>query len=196
MENIHILLLIGILYTIWCIVELYNLHRFNISFFNKGLKVYTSGFCNKLVDWENLNSVVSSDSECKYAFFESIRKGCFVTKFTIFKRTHVMAYSWGIPLTIYGIISEFENKVRVSFYISFRLAILVVMLNLFFIITVLFSGSWMISFVFLTLLILASVIFYQVVLFQKRRINRISKEILFKLKNVNEHLNDKPLIGG
>lgn len=151
MEFSYILGILFISYIIWTIIELICLHKFNLKSFNYGVKVFEKDLNFKHINWDNLDEFYT-EKLAEYVFIQEYRIGYFVSNLSFYQYYSPLASSRGMSLTIFGKIEEVEKKLRISFYISYRLiALLILFLALsIFILIVTFSlitalvifGSW------------------------------------------------------
>jgi len=119
-----ILIIVATIYVLLWIIELVGLHRFNLRFFSKGFKVYEKIVKYKFSNWNNLDDIYS-EKEGRYVFLSDEKVGYFVSKFYYHKIYSPIASFRGIPLTIFGKIKDENNEIKLTFYISYRIAILI-----------------------------------------------------------------------
>ena len=141
--NINLILGIAIsFYIVLSIVELIGLHRFNLRFYNYGFKIFEKNIKYKFSNWNNLDDIYTK-KEGKYVFIPEVKVGYFVTNFSFYRVYSPIAYSSGIPLTIFGKIKDENNEVKVSFYISYRVVSILVFWFLTIILISIFSWTLM-----------------------------------------------------
>jgi len=124
--DINLILGISIsIYIILSIIELIGLHRFNLRFYNYGFKIFEKIIEHKFSNWKDLDEIYT-EKEGKYVFIPDMKIGYFVTNFNFYRNYSPIAFSRGIPLTIFGKINDENNEVKLTFYISFRVVFLIV----------------------------------------------------------------------
>lgn len=141
----NIILILGIaisIYILLSIIELMGLHRFNLRFYNYGFKIFEKNIKHKFSNWKDLDEVYT-EKEGEYVFIPDMKVGYFVTNFYFYRVYSPIAYSRGIPLTIFGKINDENNEVKLSFYISFRVVFIIVSWFLAIILISIFSWTLM-----------------------------------------------------
>jgi len=124
--DINLILSISIaIYIILSIIELIGLHRFNLRFYNYGFKIFEKNIKHKFSNWKDLDEIYT-EKEGEYVFIPDMKFGYFVTNFDFYRIYSPIAYSRGIPLTIFGKINDENNEVKLSFYISYRVVFIIV----------------------------------------------------------------------
>ena len=119
-----ILVSLLVIYVVATIIELSGLHRFNLRFFNNGFKIYKRVISHHFSNWSDLDGIYS-EKEGNYVFLPESRIGYFVSRFIFFKSYSLIAYSRGLPLTIFGRFVESDNKLEITYFISYRLVSLI-----------------------------------------------------------------------
>lgn len=176
-----ILLTILGLYIIWTIVELIEIHRFNLKFFNYGLKIFSRKLNFRFSNWRNFDGIYS-EKEAKYAFIPELKTGYFVTKFSFYRHYSLFASSKGMPLTIFGKFTESENEIMIEYKISYRLVLLFSILIIALTIIPFLSGQLIAFAIVLIGILVLSGLIYISYLFLQGKMLIISDEIEEKLK--------------
>jgi hypothetical protein len=187
-------LIIGIVFSIYIITtifELVKLHRFDLKYFNYGFKIFKKVIDHKFSNWNNLDGIYE-EKEGKYVFLPEMKIGYFITKFRFFKSYSLIAHSSGLPLTIFGKFEEIENKLIMTYFISYRLVILISMWLIIWTVLPIMTGKLLgfaigIGGILFTLLIL-----YVVNMFQQGKMLIMSDEVskILKIKKIKA-LNNK-----
>jgi len=124
--NLNLILVIVVsIYSLLSLIEIIGLHRFNLRFYKYGFKIFEKNIKHKFSNWKDLDEVYA-EKEGKYIFIPDMKVGYFVTNFDFYRVYSPIAYSKGIPLTIFGKINDENNEVKLSFYISFRVVLIIV----------------------------------------------------------------------
>jgi len=124
--NINLILVIAIsIYTLLSIIELIGLHRFNLRFYKCGFRIFEKNIKHKFSNWKDLEAIYA-EKEGEYVFIPDMKVGYFITNFNFYRVYSPIAYTRGIPLTIFGKINDENNEVKLLFYISFRVVYIIV----------------------------------------------------------------------
>ena len=119
-----ILVSLLVIYVVATIIELTGLHRFNLRYFGNGFKIYKREISYHFSNWTNLDGIYS-EKEGNYVFLPELKMGYFVSRYRFFRSYSLIAYSRGFPLTIFGRFNESDNKLEITYFISYRLVILI-----------------------------------------------------------------------
>lgn len=169
MKHIDINWILGISFSIYIllsIIELIGLYRYNLRFYNNGFKIFEKNLKFKFSNWKGLDGDYS-EKEGKYIFIPEFKVGYLITKFNYFRVYSPIAFSSGLPLTIFGKFTEKNNEINVSFYISYRIAFLIALWFLAIILISLFAwnlmalGIGIFGIVFSLFLLYIAKLFYQ-----------------------------------
>ena len=136
--NINLILVVAsAIYILLSIIELIGLHRFNLRFYNYGFKIFEKNIKHRAINWNDLDEIYREE-EGEYVFIPDMKVGYFVTNFNFYRIYSPIASSRGIPLTIFGKITDETNEVKLSFYISFRVVFII--------------GSWFLILILISIL--------------------------------------------
>lgn len=181
MKPYYIIIPVIILYLIWTIIELKNLHKFNIGYFDRGFRIFRKEIKHRFSNWKYLDGIYE-EPEGKYAFLPDLKIGFFVTKFEFYRRRNLFYQSRGFPLTIFGKIEEIDNKIELSYFISHRLFGLISLIYLGWISLPIIMRNWEVILFSLVGILITSLILYIVYRFKKWKMLLISDEIIKILK--------------
>ncbi len=137
-----IFIIIAVSYILLWIIELIGLHRFNLRFYNYGFKVYEKTLKHKFSNWNNLDDIYT-EKEGKYVFLSDSKVGYFVSRLSYFRSYSLFAFSRGLPVTIFGKIRDENNEIKVTFYIPYRIVIVISLWFLAFILISIFTWTWL-----------------------------------------------------
>jgi len=181
MKPYYIILPVIVLYLIWTVIELKNLHKFNIGYFDRGFRIFSKEIKHRFLNWKYLDGIYE-ESVAKYAFLPDFKTGFFVTKFEFFRHRNFIYQSRGFPLTIFGKIEEKENKIELSYFISHRLFGLISLIYLGWISLPIITGKWEVILFSLVGILITTLILYIVYRFKKWKMILILEEIIKILK--------------
>lgn len=116
--------LAALTWIIWTIVELKNLHRFKLPYFNRGFKIMSRKVSLQQSVW-NYHDGIYAEKEARYVFIPQYRVGYFVSHFSFYRHHNVFFSTKGVPLTLFGEFKEQERKLRIEYRISYRVAALI-----------------------------------------------------------------------
>jgi hypothetical protein len=119
-----ILVSILIIYVVATIIELVGLYRFNLRFFDNGFKIYKREISHQFSNWSNLDGIYS-EKEGNYVFLPEYKIGYFVSRLRFYRNYSIFAYSRGLPLIIFGRFTDSDNKLEITYFISYRLVFLI-----------------------------------------------------------------------
>lgn len=140
MEFSYILGILFLSYIIWTIIELICLHRFNLKSFNYGVKVFQKELNFKHINWDNLDEYYT-EHLAEYVFLQEYKIGYFVSNLSFDQYYSPLASSKGMSLTIFGKIEVIEHKLKISFYISYRLIALLILFIVLCIVAIIATSS-------------------------------------------------------
>jgi len=176
--NIGIVFLgILLVYILLTIIEIVGLHRFDLKYYQRGFKIFRKEKKIRFSNWNNLDGIYTQD-EGKYVFVPDMRIGYFVTRFRFYRKYSLFAYSKGFPLTIYGSFYEQDNKLTITYFISYRLFALILLW--FFVWTVLsiVSMSWIGLVVGVFGVLISALFIYLIKIFQTGKMLTMFDEIV------------------
>lgn len=115
-----------LLWIILTIVELIQLHRFNLKFFKLGFNLYKREIDFDRCMWSNFDGIYN-EKEGKYVFIPEQKAGYFVTNFELYRHYNLFFNGPVLPLTIFGCFYEEESRIKIQYKISYRhLALIVI----------------------------------------------------------------------
>lgn len=171
-----ILILLLVIYLGITIIELTGLHRFNLRYFNYGFKIYKREILGHFSNWKNLDGIYSKE-EGNYVFLPELQMGYFVSRFIFFRNPNMFVFYRGVPLTIFGKFTESENRLEITYFISYRLVFLISVWLIIWAVFPVLTGSLLsigmgVAGILFTLLML-----YLIYIFQQGKMLMISDEI-------------------
>lgn len=184
-----VLLSLLIIYVILTIVELTGLYRFNLRYYDRGFKIYKREIVCTFSNWRDLDGIYYG-KEGNYVFLPELKMGYFITKYRFYKSNGLFGYQT-IPLTIYGSFEEGDELLGITYYISYRLVLLLsiwlIICTLLPIFAGIFTGNWIAFVVALCGISVTFLIVYIVHTFQLGRMLIMSDEIagILKIRNGN-----------
>jgi hypothetical protein len=113
-----------------------------LRFYNYGFKVYEKTLKHKFSNWNNLDDMYT-EKEGKYVFLSDSKVGYFVSRLSYFRSYSLFAFSRGLPVTIFGKIRDENNEIKVTFYIPYRIVIVISLWFLAFILISIFTWTWL-----------------------------------------------------
>lgn len=171
-----ILISLLVIYLTVTIIELTGLHRFNLRYFDYGFKIYKREISHHFRNWTNLDGIYS-EKEGNYVFLPDLRMGYFVSRFIVFRNPNFFVFYRGVPLTIFGKFLESENRLEITYFISYRLVFLISIWLIVWTVFPILTGSLLSIGIGIAGILFTSLILYLVYTFQQGKMLIISDEI-------------------
>lgn len=164
-----------IMYLVVTIIELTGLYRFNLRYFDNGFKIYKREISLHFSNWTGLDGIYS-EKEGNYVFLPQLRVGYFISRFIFYRNSLFVFYS-GVPLTIFGRFEEIENKLEITYSISYRLVFLISIWLITWTVFPILTGSFLSIGIGIGGIVFTLLILYIVYTFQQGKMLVMSDEI-------------------
>lgn len=170
-------LVLALIWIIGTILELSSLYNFKLNKFSKGIVIHRKRIEVNFSNWNDFDGPYQG-KEGEYVFIPDAKVGYFITIYRFYKRYNLLFQTYSLPLTLFGTFKEENNNIYFEYRVSYRLLLLYLVWIIPWIIIPIAKGESTEIGVGLFGIITSTLSLYIMYLFNKRKINIMSEEVL------------------
>jgi len=163
------------IYLVCTLIEIINLNKFNIKFFDYGVTIFHKEINIHFSNWRYLDGIYE-EKEGQYAFIPEMKMGYFKTIFNLYRSYGIFGGSL-FPTTIFGSFIEENGKLKIKYKVSYRIIFLISLFFIPWIIIPILQGSLLAILVGLGGILISSFLIYLFYFFKQGLMLIISDEI-------------------